>query len=111
MAAKLQFSISTKPNAAPGFKEPVMRVLAVIVAAVCVAVVLSATAGCASHAAAPAQVPEPIAYDKADYMPPSEFDMKIDTSNTTFDAPAVKAPPMTVSAPRLVSLEKNASQP
>jgi hypothetical protein len=99
-----------KPNAAPGFKEPVMRVLAIIVCAVCVAVVLSATAGCASQAAEPAKLPEPIAYDKADYMPPSEFDMKIDTSNTTFNAPAVTARPMTGTAPRLVSLEKNAQQ-
>ncbi len=84
-----------------------MRVLAIIVAAVCVAVALSATAGCASQAAQPARVAEPIAYDKADYMPPSEFDMKIDTSGSTFDRPAVKAPPMTGTAPRLVSLEKN----
>jgi hypothetical protein len=83
-----------------------MRILSIILAAVAVGVLLSATSGCASQAAEPAKVPEPIAYDKADFTPPSDFDMKVDTNGSTFDAPAVKAPPTTAFAPRLVSREK-----
>jgi hypothetical protein len=86
-----------------------MRSLVIVLVSVVIAFFMTLNAGCASQAAAPAKLPEPIAYDKADYMPPSEFDMKIDTSGSTFDHPAVKAPPMTGTAPRLVSLEKNGS--
>jgi hypothetical protein len=81
-----------------------MRVLTILLASV----TLSFAAGCATARPEAAKMPEPIAYDAADYNPPSEFDMKF----VAAQGPAVKrsTPNEGSYAPRLVSMEKNTTQ-
>jgi hypothetical protein len=79
-----------------------MRALTIVFAAVA----LATASGCAASRPEVVKVPEPIAFDKADYMPASEFEMAVDTNGSTFESASVKAKPATVAAPRLVSMEK-----
>ena len=81
-----------------------MRAITLLLASV----VLSLGAGCASTRPEPPKIPEPIAYDKADYTPPSEFDMKFVPSEGLTAKRA--APTEGTYAPRLVSMEKTATQ-
>jgi hypothetical protein len=68
---------------------------------------LSLAAGCASTRPEPPKAPEPIAYDMADYTPPSEFDMNfVPSAGLTAKR---TAPEKGTYAPRLVSMEKTAA--
>ena len=105
MAAKLQFYSLVETGAHHGFLEIPMRMPSVL-ALLATAALLSTAAGCASSAQAP-KAPEPIAYDRADFTPPSEFDMSFAPQGVA-QGPAIKRSQPTEGsyAPRLVSMER-----
>jgi hypothetical protein len=71
-------------------------------------VLLAAATGC-SAAAPPPKAPEPIAYDRADFNPPSEFDMSFTPQAGTA---LKKSEPAEASyRARMVSMEKPEDAP
>jgi hypothetical protein len=102
---KLQFSFSIETVSPHGFREQAtMRTITILLSSV----LLSVSAGCATTRPEPPKIPEPIAYDKADYTPPSDFDMNFVPSE---GLTAKRTAPTEGSyAPRLVSLEKSSTQ-
>jgi hypothetical protein len=106
MAVKLQFSFSIEADP-PLFPEPsTMRAINVLLASVVLSLA-ALTAGCASTRPEPPKIPEQIAYDKADYTAPTEFDMKFVPSEGL--TAKRSAPTEGAYAPRLVSMEKSAT--
>jgi hypothetical protein len=83
-----------------------MRVLTVLVSSVLLSVSVTGMTGCAASPAPPPAA-APIAYNAADYNPPSEFDMSFAAQGVAKGPAVGKSEPVEASyRARLVSMEK-----